>query len=103
MRVDPADLTPGLNYVDDTGPGITRRLLRGHWAYFAPDGERITDRDEIDRLNAIGMPPAYMSIAGSARRSGRPSSRRSAIDDKGRKQYRYHHRCSGRASGSRQI
>ena len=29
------------------------------WAYFDPDGKRITDRDEIDRLNAIGLPPAY--------------------------------------------
>ncbi len=30
-----------------------------YWDYFDADGKRITDRDEIDRLNAIGLPPAY--------------------------------------------
>ena len=30
-----------------------------YWAYFDAEGNRITDRDEIDRLNAIGLPPAY--------------------------------------------
>ncbi len=48
-----------MHYADTETPAITRRELRGHWAYFGPDGDRITDRDEIDRLNAIGLPPAY--------------------------------------------
>jgi DNA topoisomerase-1 len=48
-----------LVYVDDHMPGIGRRRVRGHWAYFDTDGERITDRDEIDRLNGIALPPAY--------------------------------------------
>ena len=26
-----------------------------YWAYFDADGKRVTDRDEIDRLNAIGL------------------------------------------------
>jgi hypothetical protein len=56
-----------LCFVDDsTLPGITRKRRGRYWQYFAPDGSRITDRDEIDRLNAIGMPPAYESAAGSA-------------------------------------
>ena len=48
-----------LIFVDDSLPGINRRKLRNHWAYFDPKGERITQRDEIDRLNRIGLPPAY--------------------------------------------
>ena len=48
-----------LVHANDSHPGISRRALKRGWAYFLPDGTRITDRDEIDRLNAIGMPPAY--------------------------------------------
>ncbi|HEU4970017.1 MAG TPA: DNA topoisomerase IB, partial [Sphingomonas sp.] len=40
-------------------PGITRRRTGRAFGYFAPDGKRITDRDEIDRLNGVGLPPAY--------------------------------------------
>ena len=56
-----------LCFVDDqTLPGITRKRSGRYWQYFDADGSRITDRDEIDRLNAVGMPPAYRD-AGSAR------------------------------------
>jgi DNA topoisomerase I len=48
-----------LRFIDDSEPGITRRLIRGKWGYFAPGGTRITDRGEIDRLNAVALPPAY--------------------------------------------
>ena len=48
-----------LRYVDDSTPGITRRRRGRYWQYFHPDGRRVTDRAEIDRLNAIGLPPAY--------------------------------------------
>ena len=48
-----------LHYVDDSQPGITRKRHGRYWQYFDAKGKRITDRDEIDRLNAIGLPPAY--------------------------------------------
>src|SRR3569623_891850 len=51
--------TAPLEFVDDRGPGITRKKMRHGWAYYDPDGKRITDRDEIDRLNKIALPPAY--------------------------------------------
>jgi DNA topoisomerase-1 len=80
-----------LCYVDDASvAGITRKRRGTYWQYFAPDGSRITDRDEIDRLNAIGMPPAYEKCwfcpdpAGHIQAVG--------WDAKGRKQYRYHPR-----------
>ena len=48
-----------LRHSSDTEPGNTRKRHGPHWAYFDADGKRITDRDEIDRLNAIALPPAY--------------------------------------------
>ncbi len=78
----------GIRYCDDSEPGITRRKIRDKWAYFDNDGARIADRDEIDRLNAIGLPPAYRDAWFSAD----PTGHIQAIgwDEKGRKQYRYH-------------
>ena len=48
-----------LRHSSDAEPGITRKRMGHYWAYFDAEGKRITDRDEIDRLNAIGLPPAY--------------------------------------------
>lgn len=75
-------------YSDDSKPGITRRKLRGKWAYFLPNGDRITDREEIDRLNAIGLPPAYRDAWFNPRENGHIQA--VGWDEKGRKQYRYH-------------
>ncbi len=69
-------------------PGITRRRIGRAWGYFTPDGDRIKDRDEIDRLNKVGLPPAYAK----AWYCPDPDGHIQAIgwDDRGRKQYRYH-------------
>ena len=64
-----------------------RRSGRG-WAYFDPDGKRITKRDEIDRLNAIALPPAYTDAWFCPDPNGHILA--TGFDDKGRKQYRYH-------------
>ena len=77
-----------LTYVDDSRPGITRKRRGRYWMYFDGKGERIADREEIDRLNAVGMPPAYERCwfcpdpAGHIQAVG--------FDARGRKQYRYH-------------
>ena len=76
-------------FFEDDEPGITRKRTRhGGWAYYDADGTRITDRDEIDRLNAIGLPPAYTD----AWFCPDPDGHIQAVgwDEKGRKQYRYH-------------
>ena len=75
-------------YSDDSEPGITRRKVRHGWGYWDADGKRITDRDEIDRLNAIGLPPAYENAWFCARPNGHIQA--VGWDEKGRKQYRYH-------------
>jgi DNA topoisomerase-1 len=75
-------------YVDDSQPGITRKKMRHGWGYWGPDGKRITNRDEIDRLNAIGLPPAYRHAWFCPDPDGHIQA--TGYDDKGRKQYRYH-------------
>ena len=80
--------TQRLRHSSDEEPGYTRKRQGRYWAYFDESGERITDRDEIDRLNGIGLPPAYTAAwfckdpNGHLQATGR--------DARGRKQYRYH-------------
>jgi len=77
-----------LIYVTDDLPGITRRRAGKGWAYYAPDGERITDKDERDRLNAVALPPAYRDAWFCPAPNGHILA--TGIDARGRKQYRYH-------------
>lgn len=84
MRTNPL----ALEYVDDSAPGITRKKAGRGWAYYAPDGKRITDRKEIDRLNRVALPPAYTQAWFCPRASGHLLA--TGIDARGRKQYRYH-------------
>ena len=77
-----------LRHCSNTIPGITRKRAGHGWAYFKPDGERITDRDEIDRLNKIALPPAYTDAWYCPWANGHLLA--TGIDARGRKQYRYH-------------
>jgi DNA topoisomerase I len=77
-----------LRHSSDAEPGYTRKRVGRHWAYFDTKGDRITDRDEIDRLNAIGLPPAYENAWFCADANGHLQA--TGTDARGRKQYRYH-------------
>ena len=77
-----------LTHSDDSIPGITRRALKRGWAYYDASGARIIDRDEIDRLNAVAMPPAYIDCWYCPSPYGHVQA--TGYDDRGRKQYRYH-------------
>jgi len=77
-----------LVFVDDSQPGLTRRRAGRGWAYYDPDGRRITDRDEIDRLNTIALPPAYRDAWFCMHANGHLLA--TGVDARGRKQYRYH-------------
>ena len=80
----------GLRHADDTRPGYSRKLLKEGFAYFDVAGKRIEDADEIARINALAIPPAYADVwicpdpRGHIQATGR--------DARGRKQYRYHPR-----------
>ncbi|MET0270398.1 MAG: DNA topoisomerase IB [Sphingomonas sp.] len=77
-----------LCYVDDDLPGITRKRSGKAWAYFSPRGARIRRSAEIDRLNAIALPPAYTDAWFCPSATGHIQA--VGWDEKGRKQYRYH-------------
>ena len=78
----------GLRYVDDSMPGISRVRRGDTFAYIGPDGNEITDDDEIARIRKLAIPPAYENVwicpdpRGHVQATGR--------DARHRKQYRYH-------------
>jgi DNA topoisomerase-1 len=76
-----------LRHSSDSEPGYTRKRKGRYWAYFDGD-ERVTDRATIDRLNAIALPPAYKDAWFCKDPNGHLQA--TGIDDRGRKQYRYH-------------
>ncbi|WP_144141755.1 DNA topoisomerase IB [Paraburkholderia sp. BCC1884] len=86
----PVAMPPGLRHADDTQPGYTRKRDKTGFAYFDVAGKRIDDEDEIKRINALAVPPAYEDVwicpdaRGHIQATGR--------DARGRKQYRYHAR-----------
>jgi DNA topoisomerase-1 len=77
-----------LRHSSDTEPGITRKRQGRYWAYFDSQGKRVTERDEIDRLNAIALPPAYVDAWFCKDANGHLQA--TGVDARGRKQYRYH-------------
>ena len=80
--------TQRLRHSSDDEPGLTRRKQGRAWAYFDDAGKRVTKRDEIDRLNAIGLPPAYTDAWFCKDANGHLQA--TGRDARGRKQYRYH-------------
>jgi DNA topoisomerase-1 len=80
----------GLHYVNDNGPGISRRRSGKGFSYRDSTGRTISDEAELARIAALGIPPAWTHVwicpdaLGHIQATGR--------DVKGRKQYRYHPR-----------
>jgi DNA topoisomerase-1 len=77
-----------LVFVDDDMPGITRHKAGRGWYFRDVSGERITDRAQIARLNAIALPPAYTDTWYCPAPNGHILA--TGFDARGRKQYRYH-------------
>jgi len=76
-----------LRHSSDAEPGYTRKRQGRYWAYYDGD-KRVTDRDTIERLNSIALPPAYKDAWFCKDPNGHLQA--TGIDDRGRKQYRYH-------------
>ncbi|MEO5613212.1 MAG: DNA topoisomerase IB, partial [Sphingomicrobium sp.] len=77
-----------LRHSSDSEPGFTRKRIKSAWGYFDTAGKRVTDRAEIDRLNALALPPAYTDAWFCTDPNGHLQA--TGIDARGRKQYRYH-------------
>ncbi|HET7490095.1 MAG TPA: hypothetical protein VFJ85_19380 [Acidimicrobiales bacterium] len=78
----------GLRHSSDDEPGI-RRQGRSRFTYRDDvTGRVVRDREQLDRIEAIAVPPAWTDVwicrdaHGHVQATGR--------DDRGRKQYRYH-------------
>ena len=87
-----------LRHSSDSEPGYTRKRQGRYWAYYDGD-KRVTDRDTIDRLNSIALPPAYKDAWFCKDPNGHLQA--TGIDDRGRKQYRYHPDFRARAEASK--
>jgi DNA topoisomerase I len=79
-----------LRYVSDGTDGIRRRRTGSGFTYLDARGAVIRDRDELRRIRALAVPPAWTDVwicpiaNGHVQATGR--------DARGRKQYRYHPR-----------
>ena len=90
--VDPSDAaqSAGLRYVSGAAAGIRRRMTRTGFKYARADGSTISDRNVLDRIKSLAIPPAWTDVwicpyaNGHIQATGR--------DARGRKQYRYHAR-----------
>jgi DNA topoisomerase-1 len=79
-----------LRRVDCGAPGITRRRRGRGFEYLDEDGERIEDPDVLDRIRALAIPPAWEDVWICADPLGHIQA--TGMDDRRRKQYRYHDR-----------
>ncbi len=79
---------PELVYLSNLDGGIIRKPGKRAFLYYDSTGRRIEDRNELDRIAALAIPPAYTDVLISAD----PHSHLQATgrDARGRKQYRYH-------------
>lgn len=87
----PAEIqAAGLRYVTDSQPGIRREKDGDTFRYFKPNGGLVTNEKTLERIHALGIPPAYEDVWICAFSNGFLQA--TGRDAKGRKQYRYHQR-----------
>lgn len=79
----------GLRYVSDSRPGIVRRRVRsGSFRYFVATGQPLRDREQLERIRRLAIPPAWQNVWICPNASGHLQA--TGRDARGRKQYRYH-------------
>src|SRR5262245_23292808 len=80
----------GLRHARDDRPGIRRVRCGRGFRYRAADGSALRDRETLERIRSLAIPPAWVDVwicpspNGHLQATGR--------DARGRKQYRYHPR-----------
>ncbi|RQP22815.1 DNA topoisomerase IB [Piscinibacter terrae] len=83
-----AQAPPGLVYVNDEAPGISRSRRGDAFVYRTPDGRLLRDKVQLDRIRRLAIPPAYTDVWICTRPNGHLQA--TGRDARGRKQYRYH-------------
>lgn len=79
---------PRLRRVDCSSAGITRRKAGRGFAYFAYGGRRVTDKEVLERIAALAIPPAWTDVWICPHPNGHIQA--TGVDAAGRRQYRYH-------------
>ncbi|MBU1539496.1 MAG: DNA topoisomerase IB [Alphaproteobacteria bacterium] len=94
-----AEVPTGLTWCSDEHPGLRRTPAGKGFAYHDAKGELIRDAKRLDRIRALGIPPAWTDVWICPRATGHIQA--TGRDMKGRKQYRYHEDWSRHASESK--
>lgn len=84
----PAEAARGLAHVEDSAPGIRRRRCGAGFSYHRPDGRRVRDAGQLERIAGLAIPPAYSDVWICPSANGHLQA--TGRDSRGRKQYRYH-------------
>src|SRR3954462_6016801 len=79
---------PRLRRVDCAEPGI-KRVRRGRgFAYVDAEGQRVEDKETLQRIADLVIPPAWKDVWICPAPNGHIQA--TGTDDAGRRQYRYH-------------
>ena len=78
----------GLRYISDDAPGIRRRRRGKGFSYLDARGRPLSDPDELRRIAALAIPPAWTGVWICPQPNGHLQA--TGRDARGRKQYRYH-------------
>jgi DNA topoisomerase I len=79
-----------LQYVAETGPGISRKRAGAGFRYVDSAGKPIRGKKDLARIAALAIPPEWTSVWICPNPNGHIQA--VGRDAKGRKQYRYHAR-----------
>ncbi|MES2456726.1 MAG: DNA topoisomerase IB [Bacteroidota bacterium] len=88
-----------LTYATDSQPGIYRKGKPGKFYYENKDGERVEDEEQLARIKALVIPPAWTAVWIASRKSAYLQV--TGLDAAGRKQYKYHPDWTSRRSDSK--
>ncbi|KZB82911.1 DNA topoisomerase IB [Amycolatopsis regifaucium] len=77
-----------LRRADLGSPGIRRRRRGRGFGYLTTDGEPLQDKDTIERISALAIPPAWRHVWISPYQNDHIQA--VGVDDAGRRQYLYH-------------
>jgi DNA topoisomerase-1 len=90
LKKDPAltAAAAGLNYITANAPGFSRKGKAPRFYYLDQDGNRCKDKNVINRIKSLVLPPAWREVWISSDPEGHLQA--TGIDEAGRKQYRYH-------------
>lgn len=80
----------GLHYVTDDTPGLSRIRVGNGFSYRDMRGRRVRDRQILDRIAKLAIPPAWTDVWVCADANGHLQA--TGRDARGRKQHRYHPR-----------